>query len=84
MSTPSFKPSFSVGALFLFVASMILLVGLSRPILRVNPSSAANQASVVEIKIPRAEATDHDASVPAASGVSFPVGDADQPPTATF
>jgi hypothetical protein len=84
MSTHSFRPSVSVGALSLFIASLILLAGLSLPILGTSPTLAANKPSTDEIKIPRAEAADHDASVPAASSVTFPLGDDGQTPTATF
>jgi hypothetical protein len=84
MSTHPFKPPVSAAAVSLFIASLILLVGLSQPILGTNPTSAANKPSIAANKIPPGEATDHDASVPAASDVSFPAGDEDQTPTATF
>jgi hypothetical protein len=85
MSTHSFNPSASVGVWSLAILVVALLAAWPRP--TASPADVSGTVEPVsgEVASPaRAEATNHDPSVPAASSVTFPVGDGSESTIATF
>lgn len=79
------RTSASIGALSLAGLVVIFLTVLPRPAVTATaPSGAHEQLSVRAANPPRFAPTDRDPSVPAASGVSFPTGDADEATIETF
>lgn len=85
MSTHSFNPSASVGVWPLAIMVVVVMAAWPRPAVSPNEGSGTIEAASVAVASPsRAEATNHDASVPAASSVTFLVGDGSEPAIATF
>ena len=85
MTTVSFRPSASIGAGFLAIVLLILMVESPRLIeLAAKPPVANEIVSAGAAWASRGEATDRDPSVPAALGVVFPAGDNTESAIATF
>lgn len=85
MTTVSFRPSASIGAGFLAIGLLILVVESPRLIEMATKLPVANEiVSVGAAGALHVEATDHDPSVPTASGVVFPAGDNTGAVIATF
>lgn len=85
MSTLSFRPSASVGVWSLAIVLLILLAKASRLIATTAEPPIVNEPVIVGANpASRVEAKDRDPSVPDASNVSFPVGDATEPAIAMF
>ncbi len=85
MTTVSFRPSACIGAGFLAIVLLILLVESPRLIEMTAKLPAANEiVSVGTSWASRVEAPDRDPSVPTASGVVFPAGDNTESAIATF
>ena len=85
MTTVSFRPSASIGAGFLAIGLLILVVESPRLIEMATKLPVANEiVSVGAAWALHVEATDHDPSVPTASGVVFPAGDNTGAVIATF
>lgn len=86
MTSISFRPSASIGAGFLAIVSLILMIESPRLIeLAAKPPVANEMVSARAARASRGEeATDGDPSVPAASSVVFPAGDNTESAIATF
>ena len=85
MTTLSFRPPASIGAGFLAIVLLILMVESPRLIAMASKPPVANEIVSAEAAWAlRSEATDRDPSVPAASGVRFPAGDDTESAVATF
>jgi hypothetical protein len=85
MSTHSFNPSASVGVWSLAILVVVFLAVWPRPMASTNEGSGTIEPASVAVASPsRAEATNHDPSVPAASSVTFPEGDGSEPAIASF
>ena len=85
MTTVSFRPSASIGAGFLAIGLLILVVESPRLIEMATKLPVANEiVSVGAAWALHVEATDRDPSLPTVSGVVFPAGDNTGAVIATF
>ena len=85
MTTVSFRPSASIGAGFLVIVLLILVVESPRLIEMATKLPVATEiVSGGAASASRVEATDRDPSVPTASGVVFPTRDDTGAAIATF
>jgi hypothetical protein len=85
MSNHSFSPPASVGAWSLAILVVAVLAAWPRPTASPAEGSGTIEPVSGAVASPsRGEATNHDPSVPAASSVTFPVGDGSEPAIATF
>jgi hypothetical protein len=85
MSTHSFSPSASVGVGSLAILVAVFLAASPRPTSTPTEDSGTVEPVSVALAAPAlGEAPIHDPSVPAASSVTFPAGDANEPAIASF
>ena len=85
MTTVSFRSSASIGAGFLVIVLLTLVVESPRLIEMATKLPVANEiVGGGAAEASRVEATDRDPSVPTASGVVFPAGDNTESAIATF